>query len=213
VQKNGAISKNVRTIRARVGFIFQQFNLVGRLPVLTNVLVGLLSQIPKWRSLIRFFTKDEKMEALGALNRVDMTDKALQRSSTLSGGQQQRAAIARTLVHKSELILADEPIASLDPESSRKVMSLLHRINKEDGVTVITSLHQVEYAFKYCSRAVALKNGKVIYDGPSADITRNMLHQIYGAKFGETGIFEEEPESAAPSLNESPEVKSYLVDV
>jgi phosphonate transport system ATP-binding protein len=213
VQKNGSISKNVRKIRSRTGFIFQQFNLVGRLPVLTNVLVGLLSQTPKWRSLMRIFTKNEKMDAMEALDRVDMADKALQRSSTLSGGQQQRAAIARALVHKSEVILADEPIASLDPESSRKVMSILNKINTEDNVTVITSLHQVEYAFKYCRRTVALKNGKVIYDGPCENITTEMLHEIYGAKFGETGIFEDEKVVPA-SLNDDEEKKtSDLINV
>jgi phosphonate transport system ATP-binding protein len=202
VQKRGHITRDVRKIRSRVGFIFQQFNLVGRLPVLTNVLVGILSKTPKWRTLLRIFTKPEKLAAMEALSRVDIADKALQRSSTLSGGQQQRAAIARALVHRSKVILADEPIASLDPESSRKVMSVLHKINREDEVTVLVSLHQVEYAFRFCDRAIALKNGRVIFDGPSDAISMDMLREIYGAKFGETGIEEGDKTAgkrAAPS--------------
>jgi phosphonate transport system ATP-binding protein len=125
VQRNGHIASDIRHIRAEVGFIFQQFNLVGRLPLLTNVLVGMLPRVPLWRSLIRYFTYQEKREAMQALARVDMAEFATQRASTLSGGQQQRGAIARAMVQQAEIILADEPIASLDPESSRKVMESL----------------------------------------------------------------------------------------
>lgn len=175
VQKNGAISRQIRQIRANVGFIFQQFNLVGRLPLLTNVLVGMLPQVPLWRSLLRWFTYAEKQQAMYALDRVDMAPYATQRASTLSGGQQQRGAIARAMVQQARVLLADEPIASLDPESSRRVMEGLLRLNQEDGVTVLVSLHQINFAMRYCPRSIALKNGEVVYDGPTAGLTLTKL--------------------------------------
>ena len=181
VQSGGRLAPDVRDIRAGIGFVFQQFNLVDRLPVITNVLAGMLHRIPAWRSSLKHFTHDEIRLGLEALQRVGMAERALQRASTLSGGQQQRAAIARTLVQKAGVILADEPIASLDPESSRKVMDLLSRINREDGTTVLVSLHQVEVAIKYCPRTVALHHGKVVYDGASSALTPTLLRELYGA--------------------------------
>ena len=182
VQASGRLAPDVRDIRAGIGFVFQQFNLVDRLPVITNVLAGMLHRIPAWRSTIKHFTHDEIRLGLEALQRVGMAERALQRASTLSGGQQQRAAIARTLVQKAGVILADEPIASLDPESSRKVMDLLSRINREDGTTVLVSLHQVEVAIKYCPRTVALHHGKVVYDGASSALTPTLLRELYGVE-------------------------------
>ena len=146
VQKRGRIADDVRDIRSGVGFVFQQFNLVDRLPVIVNVLVGTLHRVPLWRSLIRRFTREEVAQGVSALQRVGIEDCRNQRASTLSGGQQQRAAIARALVQGAKVILADEPIASLDPESSRKVMDILQRVNQEDGCTVVVSLHQVKDA-------------------------------------------------------------------
>lgn len=192
VQKNGEISRNIRKIRSRVGFIFQKFNLIDRLSVLKNVLVGNVSKMPFWRSLLQIFTKSEKLQAMEALQRVKVAKKAMKKASDLSGGQQQRVAIARAIMQQSEIILADEPIASLDPESSRKVMKILSKLNKKDGTTVIVSLHQVNYALKYCERIIALIDGKIIYDGTSKDISIDMLHEIYGSKFGETGLEEQE---------------------
>lgn len=180
VQRQGRISREVRQIRAGIGFIFQQFNLVGRLPLLTNVLTGLLYSIPCWRSLTGWFTERERLEGLAALGQVGMAAHAWQRTSTLSGGQQQRAAIARCLLQKAKVILADEPIASLDPESARNVMEILARINREQGVTVLVSLHQVETALRYCPRTVALHQGRLVYDGPSADLTPRLLRALYG---------------------------------
>ena len=182
VQSGGRLAPDVRDIRAGIGFVFQQFNLVDRLPVITNVLAGMLHRIPSWRSTIKHFTHDEIRLGLEALERVGMAERALQRASTLSGGQQQRAAIARTLVQKASVILADEPIASLDPESSRKVMDLLSRINREDGTTVLVSLHQVDVAIKYCPRTVALHRGRVVYDGASSALTPVLLRELYGAE-------------------------------
>ena len=185
VQRNGRLARNVRKVRGEIGFVFQQFNLVGRLPVITNVLVGMLARVPKWRSLLRIFTADEVQDGLDALAQVGIDDYAFQRASTLSGGQQQRAAIARTLVQNASVILADEPIASLDPESSRRVMSLLRQINRTRKVAVLVSLHQVDVAMRYCPRVVALRHGKVVYDGPSAALTPGMLRDLYGTEADE----------------------------
>ncbi len=182
VQSGGRLAADIRRSRARVGFVFQQFNLVGRLSVMTNVLTGSLGRVPLWRSLTGRFTLAERRQALAALERVGIADKAWVRASALSGGQQQRAAIARTLVQQAEIILADEPIASLDPVSSRRVMETLARINAEDGVTVVVSLHQVDFAIRYCPRTIALKAGQVIYDGPSAALTPSLLRDLYGAQ-------------------------------
>lgn len=181
VQAGGRISNDIRQTRRHIGFIFQQFNLVGRLSVLTNVLAGRLGRTPLWRSLFHSFTREERYDALRALGRVGIADQAHQRASTLSGGQQQRAAIARALVQRAKIILADEPIASLDPEAARRVMELLSEINREDGITVVVSLHQVGFALRYCSRVVALKDGHVVYDGATADLSTDGLRGIYGS--------------------------------
>ncbi|MFY2022863.1 phosphonate ABC transporter ATP-binding protein [Achromobacter dolens] len=185
IQRHGRLSRQVRGARASIGFVFQQFNLVGRLPVITNVLTGLLPRVPLWRSLTRVFLRDEVRQGLDALAQVGIDDYAFQRASTLSGGQQQRAAIARTLVQNARVILADEPIASLDPESSRRVMDTLGHINRSRKVAVVVSLHQVDVALRYCPRVVALRHGKVVYDGPSADLTPAMLRDLYGSELSE----------------------------
>jgi phosphonate transport system ATP-binding protein len=182
VQQNGKIAADIRSVRSGIGFVFQQFNLVGRLPVLINVLAGTLHKVPMWRSLIRWFTPEEKARGVEALRRVGIADCCGQRASTLSGGQQQRAAIARAMVQGAKVLLADEPIASLDPESSRKVMDILARFNREDRCTVVVSLHQVNVAMKYCARTVALHQGSVVYDGPSAGLTPAVLRELYGAE-------------------------------
>lgn len=181
VQRNGKIAANIRSVRSGIGFIFQQFNLVGRLPVIVNVLAGTLHSVPLWRSLLRWFTAEEKARGIDALRRVGIAECWAQRASTLSGGQQQRAAIARAMVQGAKVVLADEPIASLDPESSRKVMDMLARVNREDKCTVVVSLHQVNVAMKYCARTVALHQGQVVYDGPSAGLTPAVLRNLYGA--------------------------------
>jgi phosphonate transport system ATP-binding protein len=185
VQHGGRVHRDIRQVRAKVGFIFQQFNLVDRLPVIVNVLVGLLHRMPWWRSLFRLFNAQERSQALDALQRVGIAECHAQRASTLSGGQQQRAAIARALVQGAKVVLADEPIASLDPESSRKVMEILARINREDRCTVIVSLHQVEMALKYCPRVIALHNGRVVFDGTSSSLTPNLLRELYGVHIDE----------------------------
>jgi phosphonate transport system ATP-binding protein len=185
VQREGRIASNVRSIRSQVGFVFQQFNLVDRLPVLVNVLVGRLHDMPWWRGVMGWFNAHERSRALEALERVGILECHAQRASTLSGGQQQRAAIARTLVQGAKLVLADEPIASLDPESSRKVMEILSTIQREDGRTVVVSLHQVDMAIRYCPRIIALNQGQVVYDGPSANLTPALLRELYGMEADE----------------------------
>jgi len=186
VQARGRLAGDVRRSRAGIGFIFQQFNLVGRLPVMTNVLAGALSRLPVWRTLPGWFPAAERVRAERALARVGILELAGQRASTLSGGQQQRAAIARALMQGegaqgARVILADEPIASLDPESSRRVMQTLADLNREDGITVVVSLHQVEIAVAFCRRIVALRDGCVVFDGRPEALTPALLATLYGA--------------------------------
>jgi phosphonate transport system ATP-binding protein len=196
MQSGGRVSRSIRQDRSRVGFVFQQFNLVGRLPVITNVMIGLLHRTAWWRRALMRFSVHERREAIRALCAVGIGDTCWQRASTLSGGQQQRAALARCLVQDARLILADEPIASLDPESSRRVMELLADINRRHGCTVLVSLHQVEFAVRYCARTIALDAGRVVYDGPSAALTPAMLDTLYGRRAHEL----REPETAHPAV-------------
>ena len=203
VQQGGRIHRDIRKVRSQVGFVFQQFNLVDRLPVMMNVLVGMLHRTPRWRGWLRVFRPHERALALEALARVGIADCHAQRASTLSGGQQQRAAIARTLVQGAKVVLADEPIASLDPESSRKVMDILARINREDGSTVIVSLHQVDVAIKYCPRVIALHQGRVVYDGPSAALTPTLLRELYGVQADEI-LGASLPQAPAPAPVQQP---------
>lgn len=192
VQANGRATVDIRQRRAQAGYIFQQFNLVNRLTVLTNVLIGAMSHTPLWRTLSGRFSVEQKQQALAALERVGMSDFAHQRVSTLSGGQQQRVAIARALMQKAKIIFADEPIASLDPESSRIVMELLTDINQREGIPVVVTLHQVEHALKYCKHVIALKEGKVFYQGESASISQQELEQLYSYQ-PKVNIDESEP--------------------
>jgi phosphonate transport system ATP-binding protein len=185
MQQNGRIIGSAKELRARIGVVFQQFNLVSRLPVLTNVCLGLLGRMPFLQGMLGRFSADEKRRAMRALERVGMAEHALKRGSELSGGQQQRAAIARTLVQGAELLIADEPIASLDPNSARRVMDILADMNRRDRITILVSLHQVEYGVKYCPRTIALKAGEVVYDGPSCKLTPELLNSIYGAESSE----------------------------
>ena len=181
-QTNGSLNKQIRKQRSRIGFVFQQFNLINRFSVIDNVLLGCLGRIPHWRGCCQFFTKEERAFALECLSRVSLEEYANRRASTLSGGQQQRVAIARTLMQQADIILADEPIASLDPESAKKVMSILADINKTDGKTVIVTLHQVDYARRFCPRTVALKQGEIQYDGLTKNLNDQFLTQLYGSE-------------------------------
>ena len=183
VQKNGRVTGHVRAARQKLGMIFQQFNLVGRLSLFSNVMLGALGRIPGWKGVLGVWPSGDKRKAMEALHRVGVSDYAAQRANTLSGGQQQRGAIARALVQGARAILADEPVASLDPVSARKVMELLVELNKRDGLGVIVTLHQVDYAIRYCDRVIALKAGQVVYDGPATGLDTKQLIDIYGPEF------------------------------
>jgi phosphonate transport system ATP-binding protein len=180
-QQGGKRTAHTQPMRKKIGYIFQQFNLVNRLSVLTNVLVGGLGHMPAWRATLGWFSAAEKNQAMAALARVGMAEFCHQRASTLSGGQQQRVAIARALMQKADIILADEPIASLDPVAARVVMQILKDINEHDGKTVVVTLHQVNYATRYCQRVVALKKGKLYFDGPADELTSSRLGALYEA--------------------------------
>ncbi|EDZ98115.1 phosphonate ABC transporter, ATPase subunit [Burkholderia sp. H160] len=180
IQQNGRIVREVRRIRRDIGFVFQQFNLVNRLSVETNVLIGALARLPWWRRLTGRFPRAERALSLAALHEVGIGEHARERAANLSGGQQQRAALARALVQRAQIVLADEPIASLDPESSRRVMDMLRALNVEHRITVLVSLHQVDIAMQYCPRTIALRRGKVVYDGPSSALTPTLLKKLYG---------------------------------
>ena len=200
MQFGGRVTSDARAMRREIGVIFQQFNLVGRLSVLTNVLIGHLGRIPQWRGTLGYFTSEEKQAAREALARVGIPEVAWQRASTLSGGQQQRAAIARTLVQQSRILLADEPISSLDPSSARRVMEVLASINRERSITCVVSLHQVEYARRYCRRTIALRDGRVVFDGPSTLLTNPFLTELYGADSEELIL----PEPVLPKPKKDP---------
>ncbi|EHR69827.1 phosphonate ABC transporter, ATP-binding protein [Burkholderiales bacterium JOSHI_001] len=185
LQAEGRLGPDIRALRRDIGIVFQQFNLVGRLSVMSNVLAGLSAELPLWRSLLGRFNDQERARALDALDAVGLAPQAFQRASTLSGGQQQRAAIARALVQGARLLLADEPVASLDPESTRRVMEQLCTLASSDGMTLVVSLHHVELARAYCDRVVALRQGRLVFDGPTSALTPEFLQVLYGTQADE----------------------------
>jgi phosphonate transport system ATP-binding protein len=185
IQRAGVLSPRIRRQRSEVAAIFQQFNLVDRLPVMVNVMAGALHRLPLWRTVTRQFPRAEQQRAYEALVRVGIEHCAWQRASTLSGGQQQRAAISRALVQQARIVLADEPVASLDPASSQRVMELLAELNRELGVTVLVSLHQIEHAFAFCPRTIALRAGEVVFDGPTHELSHDRLRDLYGTQSDE----------------------------
>jgi len=168
--------------RTRCAMIFQQFNLVDRLDVLTNVLVGRLGYHRTVPTLLKVFSKSEKAMAIQALDRLDMAATALQRADTLSGGQQQRVAIARALVQEPKLILADEPIASLDPHNATRVMEALKQINNEVGITVICNLHHLATARSYCERIIGMRSGRIVFSGQPSELTTKKALEVYGTE-------------------------------
>ena len=170
----------VRAVRARVGMVFQQFNLVGRLSVMTNVLTGRLSQRSSLASLLHLFRQEDVDAAHAVLARVGLVDLAWRRADQLSGGQQQRVGIARALAQSPRLILADEPVASLDPVTAIEIMDLLREINRRDGITVLVSLHQVDLVRRYADRIIGLNAGRVVFDGPPDRLDATVVGRIYG---------------------------------
>lgn len=170
--------------------IFQQFNLVPRLDVLTNVMLGRLNHRSTTMSLLGIFSREERIDAITALERLGIEHTALQMAGTLSGGQQQRVAIARALMQKPKMLLADEPIASLDPLNAKIVMDALRDINERDGITVITNLHTLDTARKYCERIIGMAGGRVVFDGPPSALTSEAVNAIYGSNSDGTQIDE-----------------------
>ncbi|WP_333834247.1 phosphonate ABC transporter ATP-binding protein [Rubrimonas sp.] len=172
--------RDLRLWRATCAMIFQQFNLVNRLDVLTNVLIGRIAHHRFLSSMLMRFTDEERLAALAALDRLDLLPQALQRAGTLSGGQQQRVAIAKSLLQAPRIMLADEPIASLDPANAARVMDGLRAINRDDGITVLVNLHTLDTARAYCDRIVAMHDGGVKFFGAPAQLTDEVVRDIYG---------------------------------
>ena len=196
--------RELRQWRARSAMIFQQFNLVGRLDVLTNVLMGRLAEIPSWRSLAQLWPAEDVAMALSALEQFDMAALAAQRADQLSGGQQQRVAIARALVQNPEIILADEPIASLDPRNTKIVMDALLRINKHFGITVICNLHSLDLARRYCDRLIGMATGRVVFDDVPAALTAQIARELYDLEADEVmGAAHPAPAATVPALGEA----------
>ena len=176
--------KQLRKLRRKIGMIFQSFNLVTRTTVIKNVLTGFVPDLPFYRSIFGIFPQEMKIKALEALDKVGILDKAYIRVDQLSGGQQQRVALARTLAQNPKVILADEPVAALDPVTAKQVMDDFLHINQEMGITVLINIHHVELALEYATRVIGIKEGQIIYDGPSNKVDDDVLSQIYGQKDG-----------------------------
>jgi len=193
--------RELRQWRARSAMIFQQFNLVGRLDVLTNVLMGRLSEIPLWRSLAQLWPEEDVAVAMSALEQFDMAQLAAQRADQLSGGQQQRVAIARALVQEPDIILADEPIASLDPRNTKIVMDALLRINKHFGITVLCNLHSLDLARTYCDRLIGMSAGRIVFDGAPAALTEHIARELYDLEANEV-MGTAPADSTVPALGE-----------
>lgn len=175
--------KSLRKFRRnKVGMIFQSFNLVTRTTVIKNVLTSIVPDIPFFRSLFGIYTKQEKLHALEALDKVGIVDKAFIRADQLSGGQQQRVALARTLAQNPEIILADEPVAALDPVTAKRVMEDFKRINKDMNISILLNIHHVELALEYADRILGIRDGEIVYDGPSSEVTPEILDLIYKGK-------------------------------
>ena len=207
IQSGGKLTRDARRIRRRIGLIFQKFNLVNRLSVTTNVLVCALGRVSPLRGTFGFYCRADRDAAYSALEQVGIEKHAHKRAEALSGGQQQRAAIARTLVQRARIVIADEPIASLDPKSARRVMDLLSELNRTQGITLLVSLHQVDYARAYFDRIVAMRGGEIVFDGPAAKLTPDFLTELYGASAEELilpGQFEAAQAPHTPMRMENP---------
>ena len=173
-------NSQLRRVRRRIGMIFQQFNIVKRLSVIENVLSGGLGYQSAWRSTLRIFSQEERRRALINLKRVGLLDHAYKRADELSGGEQQRVAIARTLMQEPAIILADEPVSSLDPKLSRVVLDILKRVCREDGITALVSLHTLDLTREYADRVVGLKDGRKVFDGTPEELTVTFVDAVYG---------------------------------
>ncbi len=188
--------RELRRFRRKIGMIFQSFNLVNRTSVINNVLTANVPDMPFWRVLLGIFSKEQKMKALEALDKVGILDKAYTRCDQLSGGQQQRVALARTLNQNPTIILADEPVASLDPVTAHQVMSDFKRINQEMNISILINIHHVDLALEYADRVIGIRAGEIVFDGPAATITKDLLDQIYGGSTVPTSKDEQKAKEA-----------------
>ncbi|MGR9347519.1 phosphonate ABC transporter ATP-binding protein [Rhizobium leguminosarum] len=202
VEVSGLRGQALRNWQRDCAMIFQQFNLVPRLDVLTNVMLGRLNHRSTLMSLLNIFTREERVHAIAALERLGIEQTALQAAGTLSGGQQQRVAIARALMQNPKMVLADEPIASLDPLNAKIVMDALRDINEREGITVVTNLHTLDTARNYCERIVGMAGGRVVFDGKPSELTAEAVKEIYGTDKDGAGIDEA---VTSTSINIAPE--------
>ncbi|HBS92305.1 MAG TPA: phosphonate ABC transporter ATP-binding protein [Erysipelotrichaceae bacterium] len=177
--------KALRRFRRDIGMVFQSFNLVKRTTVIKNVLAARVADMPLWKSLLGLYAKEDKLIALEALDQVGILEKAYTRADQLSGGQQQRVALARTVAQQPKIILADEPVASLDPVTSQQVMSDFVKINQDLNITVVANMHHVDIALKYARRVIGIKEGLIVYDGPSTEVTNDILKAVYGRELSD----------------------------
>jgi phosphonate transport system ATP-binding protein len=187
----------LRDWRRRCAMIFQQFNLIGRLDVLDNVLMGRLTHTPAWRAMLKLWSREDRAIAMAALDQMDIASLATRRADHLSGGQQQRVAICRALVQEPEIVLADEPVASLDPRNAKIVMDALLRINRHFGLTVLCNLHSLDLARTYCDRLVGMAAGRLVFDGVPAALTDDVARELYGLEADEV--------MAQPDAGQGPE--------
>ena len=178
----GASSRHLRQLRKKIGMVFQQYNLVSSCSVQTNVLAGRLASVSTAVSILNIFPKADIKKSRQVLDRLGIAEKDLDRADKLSGGQQQRVGLARALMQEPQLILADEPVSSLDPGTSRQIMDLLEDFNKQDGVAVICNLHLPSLAKEYGSRIIALNEGRIVYDGPATDLSESELNSFYDSQ-------------------------------
>lgn len=191
MEVNSLKGKQLRRFRRKLGMVFQSFNLVTRTTVIKNVLTSRVPDMPLWKSILGIYSKADKIIALEALDKVGILDKAYVRADQLSGGQQQRVALARTLAQKPEIILADEPVAALDPVTAGQVMDDFKRINKEMNISVLINIHHVDLALKYCDRVIGIKAGEIVYDGPASEVDTAILRDIYGRELAEDEVMGE----------------------
>lgn len=180
--------KELRKFRRGIGIVFQSFNLINRTTVINNVLASRVADMSFFRTLFGLYNEKDRLLALESLHRVGILEKAYTRADQLSGGQQQRVALARTLAQEPKIILADEPVASLDPITANQIMQDFAKINKEHNITVIANMHHVDMALKYADRVIGINDGVIVFDGPSSEVDENLLKKIYGRELGDDDI-------------------------
>lgn len=182
--------KDLRKFRRGIGMVFQSFNLIGRTTVLNNVLAARVADIPFFKSLLGWYSKKDRVIALNALDKLGILEKAYGRADQLSGGQMQRVALARTLAQEPKIILADEPVASLDPITATQVMKDFEKVNKEFNITVIANMHHVDMALKFAKRVIGINNGEIVFDGPASEVDNDLLKRVYGRELTDDDIME-----------------------